>query len=276
MASCTVTDLHIYPLKGAQGVACDEVEVRRSGIVGDRELMLVIDGEAVHQKDHTELARVRVELGDGNKRVFHHPEAGRLDHEVVRETPGAPAKLHYNDITVTDQGDEAAAWFGKALGVENVRLVSLPQPWDRWIPLPAFEAVDGKPQDSFYDAAPILLNNQSSLDDFNTRTDEPVPMNRFRANVVVSGGLEAYAEDDLSSLRGDAIDLLSVAPCERCVITTTDQTTGERPTKEPLKTLSTYRRVEEGKYGSGVLFGLYMTPREDCVLRVGDRLEIEN
>ena len=276
MATCTVSSIHIYPLKGAQGLARDEVEVQASGIVGDRELMLLLDGEAVHQKDHTELARVHVEVGSGEKRVFHHPTAGRLDHEVRRQAPEAAAKLHYNDITVCDQGDEAAAWFARALGVDAVRLVGLPRPWDRWIPLPRFELVDGKPQASFYDAAPVLLNNQNSLDDFNTRTEEPVPMDRFRANVVVEGALPAYAEDGLSALRGEHLELRAVVPCERCVMTTTDQTTGERPTKEPIKTLSTYRRIEDGKYASGVVFGLYMTPRAGGVLRVGDTFEIED
>ncbi len=275
MATCTVTSLHVYPLKGAQGIACDEVEVRASGIVGDRELMLVRgDGTAVHQKDHVSLARVCVSIGDGNKRVFEHPSVGRLDHEIVREPREDAAKLHHNDITVCDQGDEAAAWFRTALAIDDVRLVSLPRPWDRWIPLPQFERVDGKPQASFYDVAPVLLNNESSLEDFNKRTRNPVPMNRFRGNVVVSGDLAPYAEDEVEAMRGEQIELLSVAPCERCIMTTTDQITGERPSSEPLRTLSTYRRIEEGKYGSGVLFGLYMTPAEAGVLRVGDSFEI--
>lgn len=275
MATCTVSALHIYPLKGAQGVARDEVELRRSGVVGDRELMLVREGETIHQKDHTALAQIRVEVADGDKRVFHHPEAGRFDHEIVREPRDEAAKFHYADIPVCDQGDEAAAWFARALDLAGVRLVSLPRPWDRWIPLPRFEEVDGRPQAGFYDAAPILLNNRNSLDDFNSRTPDPVPMDRFRANIVIEGELPAYAEDELKSLRGERVELLSVVPCERCVMTTTDQATGERPSKEPIKTLSTYRRVEEGKYASGVLFGLYMTPRGEGTLRVGDTLEIE-
>ncbi|MCP5045068.1 MAG: MOSC domain-containing protein, partial [bacterium] len=139
---------------------------------------------------------------------------------------------------------------------------------------PQFEGIDGKPQAQFYDVAPVLVGNQASLDDFNTRTHEPVPMDRFRVNVVVGGDLEPYGEDQLSSLTSDDIELRHVNVCERCILTTTDQTTGERPTQEPIKTLSTYRRIEDGKYASGVVFGLYMTPREDGVLRVGDALDI--
>ena len=122
------------------------------------------------------------------------------------------------------------------------------------------------------DVAPVLVNNQASLDDFNARTEQPVPMDRFRANVVVSGALAPYQEDELERLESDSVELLFVTVCERCVMTTTDQTTGERPTKEPLRTLTTYRKREDGKYASGVVFGVYMTVAREGMLNVGDRV----
>ena len=158
------------------------------------------------------------------------------------------------------------------MGEPGIRVVSLPRPWDRWIPLPEFAKIDGKPQHQLYDVAPVLLNNQASLDDFNTRTPDPVPMDRFRANVVVHG-LPAYAEDEIESLTSSAVELVYVTVCERCVMTTTDQTTGERISKEPIKTLSTYRR-RENKYASGVVFGAYMTAGREGRLRLGDRLQV--
>jgi hypothetical protein len=274
MAQCTVTSLTIYPLKGAQGIACDAIEVRPGGIVGDRELMLVKDGATVHQKGHPRLAQVEVAVLDGERRRLRHPKAGVVEHAIVREGDALAATLHHNDLAVCDQGDALASWACDALQQDGVRVVSLPRAWDRWIPLPQFGRIDGRPQERFYDVAPVLLNNLASLEDFNARTSEPVPMDRFRANVVVRGDLAPYDEDRLESLSGDAIELLHVNVCERCIMTTTDQQTGERPTKEPIKTLSTYRRIEDGKYASGVVFGLYMTPREAGTLRVGDVLSI--
>ncbi len=274
MTRCTVTSLTVYPLKGAQGVARDALEVRPQGVVGDRELMIVRDGETVPQKDHPQLAQVEVSIEGDDVLRFRHPKAGSIEHTLTRQGGEGRAKLHFNDIDVCDQGDELASWIRDALQLDGLRVVSLPRPWDRWIPLPQFGLVDGRPQQAFYDAAPLLVNNLASLEDFNGRTTEPVPMDRFRANVVVSGDLEAYAEDRLETLRAEDVELLAVVPCERCIMTTTDQRTGERPTKEPIKTLSTYRRIEDGKYGSGVLFGLYMTPREAGRLRVGDELAI--
>lgn len=275
-AECTVDSLTIYPLKGAQGVACDSIEIRHGGIVGDRELMLVQDGGEYPQKDHPQLARVHVEpMADGRLKLTD-PQAGEFVHEIRRQLRGpgdeVAVSYHFNDITTCDQGDALAEWACKAMGEVGIRVVSLPRPWDRWIPLPHFTRVDGKPQHQLYAAAPVLLNNQASLDDFNRRTQEPVPMDRFRANVVVHG-IDAYAEDDLEALSTDAVELLFVTRCERCIITTTDQTTGERKTKEPIKTLSTYRRVED-KYASGVAFGAYMAPGREGTLRLGDRLGV--
>jgi len=274
MTDCSVRALTIYPLKGTQGVPVDAVALRRGGIDRDREIMFVKDGENYAQRDHPEVARVRVSLDvDGSLRLAT-PEAGEYVHRVRDEGDDVPIKILFNDITTRDQGDEIAAWACRALSAEGIRVVSLPKPWDRWIPLPQFDRIDGKPQHQLYDVAPILLANQASLDDFNRRTSEPVPMDRFRANVVVEG-LDAYAEDRIEALRSDAVELRFVTVCERCVMTTTDQDTGARPTKEPLKTLSTYRRrADDDKYASGVVFGTYMTVGREGTLRVGDRLDV--
>jgi uncharacterized protein YcbX len=272
MSECTVTSLTIYPVKGCQGVPVDAIEIRKGGIVGDRELMLVKDGVDFAQRDHPRLARIRVaRSGDGRVRLAD-PDAGEFSHAPRDAGAEVPVKLLFNDIATRDEGDEIAAWVCRAMGENGIRVVSLPRPWDRWIPLPEFALIDGKPQHQLYDVAPVLLNNQASLDDFNRRTDDPVPMDRFRANVVVSG-LEAYAEDDVRSLSSSSIELAYVTACERCIMTTTDQTSGERPTKEPIKTLSTYRR-RENKYASGVAFGIYLTAGREGTLRLGDHLKV--
>lgn len=272
MPECTVTALTIYPLKGSQGVPVDAMEVRKGGIVRDREIMFAKDGENFAQRDHPEVARIRVEVLEDGRIRLRAGDAGEFVHEIRQEGDDIPIKILFNDITTRDQGDEIAAWACRALGTDGIRVVSLPRPWDRWIPLPEFARIDGKPQHQLYDVAPVLLANQASLDDFNRRTREPVPIDRFRANVVVEG-LDAYAEDGLEALSSNAVELRFVTVCERCVMTTTDQETGERLTKEPIKTLSTYRRREE-KYASGVVFGTYMTAGREGTLKVGDRLEV--
>jgi uncharacterized protein YcbX len=270
MSPCTVTELSIFPIKSCRGVPVDSIEIRKAGIVGDRELMLVRDGEPLVQLEEPGMARIAAQpLPDGRIRITH-PEAGEYVHEIQREGHDVAAKLVFNDIETRDQGDEAAAWFEAALK-KPARLVSLPQPWNRWIPLPEFALVDGKPQGAFFNAAPVLLNNQDSLDELNGRLDEPVGMDRFRSNLVVDG-LGPYGEDEIKSVSSGSVELLRATVCERCIMIATDQVTGERG-KEPLATLATYRKRED-KYGSGVMFGAYMAVASEGRLRIGDPLDV--
>jgi uncharacterized protein len=116
---------------------------------------------------------------------------------------------------------------------------------------------------SFADGMPYLVIGQASLDELNTRLEIPVPMDRFRPNLVFTGG-KAFEEDDWDKVKiGDAVFKIT-KPCARCVMTTVDQTTGKK-NKEPLKTLSTYRNVK-GK----VMFGQNMLLLEGEKIRVGD------
>lgn len=273
MTECTVSSLTLFPFKGGQAVEVEEVELRHGGIVGDRQIMLVKDGENFAQRDHPEVATIGAQILDDGGLQLSHSEAGAFRHQVRNEGADVPIKLLFNDITTLDQGDEIAAWASSAMKTEGLRVVSLPKPWDKWIPLPVFERIDGKPQAQLYDVAPVLVNNIASLEDFNRRTEDPVPMDRFRANIVLEG-LDAYEENQAERLSNDEVELLYVTDCERCIMTTTDQETGERPTKEPLKTLSHYRKRED-KYASGVVFGAYMTVGTEGRLRKGDRLRFD-
>jgi uncharacterized protein YcbX len=120
---------------------------------------------------------------------------------------------------------------------------------------------------SFADGYPFLIIGQSSLDDLNLRLDEPLPMNRFRPNIVFTGG-EPYQEDKMNRFKVANIAFYGVKPCARCVITTTNQETSER-LAEPLKTLATYRKFE-----NKVLFGMNLLNEGWGEIRVGDKIEI--
>jgi uncharacterized protein YcbX len=88
-------------------------------------------------------------------------------------------------------------------------------------------------------------------------------MNRFRPNLVVAGG-EPYAEDGWGSIEIGSVRLQVVKPCARCLVTTTDQASGERG-KEPLRTLASYRKV-----GNDVMFGQNVVHEGPGRLHVGD------
>jgi uncharacterized protein YcbX len=95
-------------------------------------------------------------------------------------------------------------------------------------------------------------------------------MRRFRPNLVVNGQLP-YAEDGWRRLRVGEVEFEGVKNCSRCIFTTIDPDTGEKhPDREPLRTLSTYRRRPEG----GVFFGQNLIPRSGGVIRVGDPVTV--
>ena len=120
---------------------------------------------------------------------------------------------------------------------------------------------------SFADAFPLLLISQASLDDLNSKLAVPVPMNRFRPNIVING-CGAFDEDGWKKIRVGNMVFHVMKPCGRCVTTTVDQSTGVQG-KEPLATLSKYRKVD-GK----VLFGQNVIPEKRGMVHVGDVVEV--
>src|SRR5690606_10246558 len=140
----------------------------------------------------------------------------------------------------------------------DVRLVYIPDDADRRTD-PGYDPI-GAPV-SFADGDPVLLISEEALTHLNGRLDTPLPMNRVRPNVVTTGSAP-LAEDTWRAFSIAGIPFEGVKLCARCVVTTTDQDTGERG-KEPLTTLAKFRKI-----GSGVMFGMNVVHRNTGVLRV--------
>jgi uncharacterized protein YcbX len=145
---------------------------------------------------------------------------------------------------VPDAGDLAAQWLGQLLG-RSCRLVQVSEPRARQVDKVYAELGD---KVAFADGFPLLLIGQSSLDDLSMRVGRPLPMLRFRPNLVVSGS-EPYAEDSWKRIRIGELEFRVVKGCSRCIMTTLDPQTGERSAdREPLATLKTYREREGEVY----------------------------
>ncbi len=157
---------------------------------------------------------------------------------------------------------KASRLFSDHLGRE-VRLVYMPDDTQRPV-----KPERGRPGDlvSFADAYPLLMISEESLAGLNARLADPLPMERFRPNVVIAGG-EPHAEDDLGPFRIGDVTFRNVEPCDRCSVTTVDPATGERG-KEPLKTLAEYRK-RDGQ----VWFGTNLIHDGRGKLSVGDAIE---
>jgi uncharacterized protein YcbX len=178
------------------------------------------------------------------------------------QTSGAPWPVDIwksKGVHAIDQGEEAARWFSDWLGT-SVRLVHFADGYKRRVN--EEYAVNDDDHTGFADAYPILLISEESLQDFNSRLETPVPMNRFRPNLVVRG-CEPFAEDTWNRIKVGDVELAVVKPCVRCVVTTIDKKTLEQ-SKEPLKTLGKYR-----KHRLGAIFGQNVIPLNEGRLRLG-------
>ena len=129
------------------------------------------------------------------------------------------------------------------------------------------ESPYGKPGDrvGFADAYPVLLATRASLADLNARLEAPIPMNRFRPNLVIDGG-DAFEEERHAGVRVGATYFRMPKRCSRCNVTLVDQATGLAG-KEPLRTLATYR-TENNK----VYFAQNLIPDADGTIAVGDEV----
>jgi uncharacterized protein YcbX len=260
-----VAGLFAYPVKSCRGIELREAEVVERGIAHDRE-WLVVDsaGRFMTQRDWPSLARVTVAVVPGGLRI---EAKGRPKLEVATPLPSVRRRevtIWKDTCTSRSAGSEAAAWFSDLLGTD-CELV--------WMPPEEARQVDpdvARPGDrvAFADGFPFLLISQGSLDELNRRLDTPVPMDRFRPNIVVDG-CAPHAEDGWAKITIGDVVFTVAKPCARCVITTTDQRTCRR-SSEPLKTLAGYRLS-----AGAVLFGQNLVHSGRGEIRVGDVCLIE-
>jgi uncharacterized protein len=263
-----ITGLFVYPVKSCRGIALQEAQLDRRGIVHDREF-LVVDEENVFLTQRTvpQLATIETELHQQHL-VLRAAAAGQVEVPLAIDGSAPPVQREvqiFKDRVVADDcGDEAAEWFSSALG-RKCRLVRLGSAFVRQVAPAGIAAADIP----FTDEFPLHLTAEESLADLNRRLDEPLPMSRFRPSIVVRGA-EPYAENTWRSLRDQQVQFRFATPCYRCSVTMTDQQTGTRGS-EPLRTLATYRRGEAG----GVMFGQYLIHSGPGTLRVGETLVAE-
>ncbi len=255
----TLNQLYIYPVKSLGGIALTEARVEARGLEHDRRWMVVdADNKFLTQREHPRMALVLPQI-TGEGLALAAPGMETLRVPFVSAGAAVQVRVWRSVCEAVSAGDEAAEWLTEYLGVP-VRLMFMPDRSRR-----AVNPDYGQPGDivSFADGYPILLLGEASVEDLNTRLDEPVPMDRFRPNFVVAGS-KAYAEDGWMRVAiGDAV-FRAAKPCGRCVMTTIDQASGARGV-EPLHTLAQYR-VADGK----VLFGQYLIAEGESRVRVGD------
>ena len=226
----TIESLYLYPLKSARGIALDVAEVLPTGLqtVGarDREWLVVNQrGKFLTQRTHPKLATViAAPLHADRGLQMQAPGCEALDVSIPQPSTHAAVQVEIwqKPARAIDAGDAAAVWLSKVLG-ESVRLVHAGAGTAR-LANPAYTGPQEVPL-LFPDGYPILVCNRASLDDINRQLPAPIPMQRFRPNIVIDGP-DAWAEDRIATLQIGALQLRLVKPCERCVIPSLDQFSG--------------------------------------------------
>ena len=262
----TVSSLHIYPVKGLKGIDLERARATEMGLEHDRRWMVVdAEGEFITQRSHPKMATIWTEL-EASELVLAAPDMNELRVPIEPPLAGMMRVRVWNSVcNALPVSREADDWLSDYLG-DKLRLVYMP-PESKRYSNPDYAGTGARV--GFADGYAFLAIGEASLADLNRRLaargHAPLPMNRFRPNIVLAGSAP-YAEDAWRDVRIGEAALRGAKPCGRCEVTTTDQSSGEVRGPEPLATLSTYRDSRE----FGVMFGMNCVAVTPGNIRVGD------
>ena len=264
MSDITLSSISIYPVKSLKGLTLSDAFVGDHGLEFDRRFMLSDEGgNLLSAREIPELLLFQVLLREDGLEIV----APDGDHLTVRIP-----EFFQNYRQVVVWGDEINAqrcgpttdeWFSNKLNLD-CELLYFGEQSERFTALKPEKSV------AFSDGYPLLLISEASLADLNQRTQSAINMDQFRTNLVVSGN-DAFAEDGWKRIRIGEVEFEIVKPCSRCVMTTYDsQTAQATPNSEPLRTLSQYRRGEDGE----VYFGQNLVALNSGQIRCGDTVKV--
>lgn len=258
MVQGVISELNIYPVKSLQGITLQQAELTEQGIKWDRFWMIVNeDGQFATQRHLAQMAQIQTEISDEHL-ILSHPDHEPLlvplsyKGEQVRQ-----ATVWKSDCKVLDEGSEARAWLTKVIGLwrdQELSLVRMATDFSRAV---SEKHTDGAPNSTFFaDGYPYLVCNTESLCELNQllqqKSEASIPMSRFRGNIIVKTDT-AFIEHKAEHLVLASQHKLHLChPCQRCKVTSIDQTSGEvQSPKEPLATLVNMDHVEQ----KGAFFG---------------------
>ncbi|MBT8387640.1 MAG: MOSC domain-containing protein [Ignavibacteria bacterium] len=258
-----LTEINIYPVKSLGGILLQSSQAEERGLKYDRRWMIVDENnQFISQRKYPQLSLLWQAINESLFIINH--KQNKIEPLSIPLSPYNEEEINVqiwkDKIPAIKYHSDVNEWFTEAIGLK-CSLVYMPDTTKR--------TVDPKYVDnqivSFADGYPFLIIGEESLVNLNNRLKDPLPMNRFRPNLVFDGG-KPFDEDGWKRFRIGAIEFHSIKPCSRCVVTTVDQDTSNRG-KEPLKTLAQYRKVN-GK----VMFGMNLVCEGTGNVNVGDQI----
>ena len=258
----TISELYVYPIKSLAGVALDRAQLSDTGFVYDRQWMLVdTAGDFLTQREFPIMALFEVNFTQDGIRVRYRDSEIAISHTPTA-TPTMVCHIWEDTVEAVKESSAVSDWFSKHLG-HKVHLVRMAPGAVRYVKRHAPAKLD------FPDSSPYLILGEAAMKQLNQKLQSPVPINRFRPNIVFQGGT-AHDEDTWQHITIGKSRFETTKACARCTLTTVDQDTGTKGT-EPLETLATYRLIDKK-----ILFGQYFKSAEpgNSWVAVGDSIHV--
>ena len=259
-----VSEINIYPIKSAKGIPLSSAMVEEQGLQYDRRWMLVgNNGLFLTQRKIPRMALMDVRVKPDSLLVNAPGMNELIIPFEVKKSDSMMVTVWDDTVQAFTISGEIDEWFSRFLDYP-CKLVQMRKESTR--PVEQKYAIQND-QVSFADSFPLHLISEASLQDLNSRLETPVPMNRFRPNLVIRG-CKSYEEDTWRVIKIGSVKFHVVKACARCTIPTVDQATAAQG-KEPIQTLRQYRTVD-GK----VLFGQNLIHESNGMLHVGDEVAV--
>src|SRR3954447_3692288 len=188
----TISELFIYPVKSLSGISVSSAIVTERGLQHDRRWMLIDDDNVfISQREFLSLALLQTHITNDGVLVEHKQNHFNFTIPFQPQTNSFIDVVIWNDVCSAQLvSEDADKWFSEILSFP-CRLVFMPDETQRKVDT---NFAYNNEITSFSDAFPFLLIGQSSMDDLNNRLIEKLPINRFRPNIIFTGG-EPYGED---------------------------------------------------------------------------------
>lgn len=268
MINLVVSGIYIYPIKSLGGVSLTESILEEKGLQYDRRWVLTDSkGMFITQRKYPLLSLLQVSISDDVITVFQKDNPGqKISFNTNQQTGDEIEVSIWDDITKGIEVDRTISnWFSDYMNME-VKLLKMPEQVRRNVDI---KYASNNEIVSFADGYPCLIIGQSSLDELNKKLEKPIEMDRFRPNIVFTGG-EPHAEDSFQDFEIDNVLFSAVKPCARCVLITIDQQHGTK-SAEPLKTLSKYRTLN-----NKIMFGQNLIHRGSGTIKIGSEIQVKS
>lgn len=257
----TLKELYIYPIKSLAGISVESAKAEEMGFENDRRWMLIDDqNQFITQRKHPNLSQFYPEINGDKISINYHDKKHEF---LINETLGEPlsSKVWDDETRVVEVSNATSKWFSEALGF-RCKLVKIINIGDR---KHNSSKLNTSLNVSLADGYPYLLIGSESLNYLNQKLEEKITMARFRPNIVI-GSLIAHEEDSFVDFQIGSVKFKNTKPCGRCIMINNNPLNGVVK-KEPLHTLSSYRKVD-----NSILFGTNIICLNEGKIRVGDAL----